>query len=59
MGKKLALIAGLLLALAVGGWLAYPMNAVAWAAWVQAAGVLAAIWTIGQIALKPVAMYSG
>jgi len=44
MGKKLALIAGLLLALAAGGWLAYPMNAVAWAAWVQAAGVLAAIW---------------
>lgn len=44
MGKKLALIAGLLLALAVGGWLAYPMNAVGWAAWVQTAGVLAAIW---------------
>ncbi|SFM41252.1 hypothetical protein [Variovorax sp. OV329] len=44
MRKTLALMAGLLLALAVGAWLAYPMNAVAWAAWVQAAGVIAAIW---------------
>jgi len=45
MRKNLAVIAGLLVAvLAAGAWLAYPMSAVAWAAWVQAAGVLAAIW---------------
>jgi len=45
MQNKLVFIAGaLMLALSVGAWLAYPMDAVAWAAWVQAAGVIAAIW---------------
>lgn len=45
MRNKLVVIAGaLLLALAAGAWLAHPMGATAWAAWVQAAGVIAAIW---------------
>lgn len=45
MQNKLVVIAGaLLLVLAAGAWLAHPMDATAWAAWVQAAGVIAAIW---------------
>ena len=45
MRKNLPVIAGLLATvLALGAWLAYPMSAVAWAAWVQTAGVVAAIW---------------
>lgn len=47
MRKKQAVIAGLIVMLAVGAWLAHPMGAAAWAAWVQAAGVLAAIgWSV-------------
>jgi hypothetical protein len=45
MRKKLVVIAGLALLLVAGGaWLAHPMDAFAWAAWVQATGVIAAIW---------------
>lgn len=42
--KQMALAVLGLVVLAVGGWLAYPMDATGWAAWVQAAGVIAAIW---------------
>ncbi len=45
MRNKLVIMGGAaLLALMAGAWLAYPMDAVGWAAWVQTAGVVTAIW---------------
>jgi hypothetical protein len=47
MRKKQAMIAVLVLLLVAGAWLAPPMGALAWVAFVQAAGVLAAIgWSV-------------
>lgn len=47
MRTRQAVVAGTVLALALGAWLAHPMGAAAWAAWVQAAGVLVAIfWSV-------------